>query len=229
MNYKATFYLSVLAVSVFAYIFIFERHTLDTEQQAERGLRLFPDFDRGNVSSAEIIGSNSVIRVERTNEQWRLTRPIIYPAQSALIDNWLGLFSSLNWRAHISAEELMAQPGGLAAFGLEDPQTTVILEGGQQKVQLRLGAKTPIGEKLYLQQVGSDAVLVTESALLDRLPQSALDWRDPMFLRLGELKFDRLHVRAGEREFAVERDADGELWRLTTPPYARPDNNLLQP
>src|SRR5205814_5509136 len=175
MNSKGTFYLIVFAASVFAYIFVFERHTLDTEQQAERGLKLFPDFDPGNVSSVEIIGSNSVIRVERTNDQWRLTRPISYPAHATVIDNWLGLFDSLNCRAHISAEELMAQPGGLAAFGLEDPQTTVILQAGPTKVQLRLGAKTPIGEKLYLQQVGSDGILVTESALLDRLPQSALD------------------------------------------------------
>ena len=35
MNSKGTFYLTVLALGVFAYIFFFERHTLDTEQRAQ--------------------------------------------------------------------------------------------------------------------------------------------------------------------------------------------------
>jgi len=231
MNSKGTFYLTVLALSVFSYIYFFERHTLDTEQRADRAMKLFPDFDAGKVVSVEIIRSNNVIRAERTNGQWRLTQPApIYPAQSTIIENWLNLFHALNRSAYISAEELQAQPGGLAEFGLEEPLATVIVQQGQKKLPtLRLGAKTAVGEKLYLQQVGSAGVLVTESALLDRLPKSAVEWRDPVFLHLAGLKFDRLSVvRSGSREFAVERDPAGKLWRLTTPRSARADNNLLQ-
>src|SRR5207245_2336617 len=86
----------------------------------------FPGFDARQVTGLEIIRSNSgsVIRVERTNEHWQLSRPI-YPAQSTAIENWLGLFHSLNRRA-FSAEELQAQ-GGLAAFGLEDRRLTAPL------------------------------------------------------------------------------------------------------
>ena len=230
MNSKGTFYLTVLALGIFTYIFLFERHTLDTEQRAERDMKLLPDFDAGKVSSVEILRPNSVIHVDRTNGQWRLTRPTNYPAQTTMIENWLGLFNSLNRRAYISAEELQEQAGGLAAFGLEEPQAIVIIQHGQKKLRLRLGAKTPIGEKLYLQQVGSDGVYVTESALLDRLPPAATDWRDPVFLRLQGLKFDRLqvHVRDGAREFAVERDPTTTLWRLVNPRPARVDNGVLQ-
>ena len=132
MNSKGTFYLTVLALGVFAYIFFFERHTLDTEQRAQ--LKLFPDFDAGKVASVEILRSNSVIRVERTNDQWRLTRPFIYPAQSTAIENWLGLFHSLNRLFYISAEDLLAHAGGLASFGLEDPQAIVIIQEGHKEV-----------------------------------------------------------------------------------------------
>jgi hypothetical protein len=228
MNSKSTLYLTVLALGSFAYIYFFERHTLDTEQRAERAMKLFPDFDVGEVASVEIIRSNTVIRVERARDQWQMTRPIpIYPAQSTAIENWLGLFHALNRRACISAEELQAQPGGVAAFGLEEPQATVTVQQGQKKLRLLLGAKTPIGEKLYVRQVGSDGVLVTESALLDRMPPSAVEWRDPVFLRLAGWKLDQLHVRAGAREFTVERDPASRLWRLTAPRSARADNALL--
>ena len=51
MNSKGTFYLTVLALGVFAYIFFFERHTFDTEQRAERKMKLFPDFDAAKESA----------------------------------------------------------------------------------------------------------------------------------------------------------------------------------
>src|SRR5438876_6566479 len=47
-------------------------------------------------------------------------------------------------------------------------------------------------------------------------------------LPISPLKFDRLHVRAGQRDFEVERGAGGPLWRLTKPRLARADNALLQ-
>src|ERR1041385_4013621 len=173
MNFKTTFYLIVLTLGVFAYILIFERHTLDTEQRAKREMKLFPEFDASKVTSLEISRSNSVsvIRVERTNDQWQLTRPA-YPAQTTAIENWLGLFQSLSRRHYVSAAEIQAQPGGLAAFGLEDPQVTATVYQGQKKLRLRFGAKTPVGQLLYLQQVGSDGIFATDSALLDRLPQT---------------------------------------------------------
>src|SRR5437870_3246554 len=136
MNSKGTFYLTVLALGVFAYIFFFERHTFDTEQRAERKMKLFPDFDAAKVTGVDIIlRSTNVIHVDRTNDQWSLTGPN-YPAQSTVIENWLGLFHSLNRRAYISAEELLAEPRGLATFGLEEPQATVIIQQGQKKLQL---------------------------------------------------------------------------------------------
>jgi hypothetical protein len=228
MNSKSTFYLAVLALGLFAFIYFFERHTLDTEQQGLQAAKLFPRFDPARTSGIDIIRSNGVIRVERTNGQWRLLDPV-YPAQSTAVESWLALFNSLNRRAYISAEELSSQPGGAAAFGLEDPQVTVVIQQGEDRLRLRLGAKTPIGEKLYLKQVGSAGIYVTESTLLDRLPSSAADWRDPLFLKLGGVKFDRLTVRAGvAREFSVERSADGRLWRLATPRSARADSSLVE-
>src|SRR5437762_3881136 len=233
MNSKSTFWLMFGALGLGAYIFLFERHTLSTEELAQHAAKLFPDFDPAKVASVEILRSNNVkfIRAERANDQWRLVQPA-YPAQSTAIDNWLGLFQSLDRRAYLSAQDLLAQPGGLTAFGLDSPQATVMIQQGTRKIHVLLGAKTPVGEKLYLQQVGSDGVFVTDSALLDKLPQSATEWRDPTFLDFSSLKFDRLHVRAGQRDFQrdfeLERSPGGPPWRLAKPRPARADNALLQ-
>src|SRR5437867_10802065 len=102
MNSKSAFYLTALALGVFGYIFFFERHTLDTEARLERAIKLFPDFDVEKVVGVEIVRSNDFIRVERTNEQRRLTQPA-YPAQTTVIENWLAIFHTLNRRDYISA------------------------------------------------------------------------------------------------------------------------------
>src|SRR5436190_10268693 len=130
MNSKSTFWLMLVALGLGGYIFLFERHTLNTEEQARQAAKLFPDFDSAKVVSVEILRSNNVrfIRVERADGQWRLVQPA-YPAQSTLIDNWLGLFGSLR-RTYLSAQDLVAQPGGLQAFGLDTPQATVVIQQG---------------------------------------------------------------------------------------------------
>ena len=180
MNSKSTIWLMIVALGLAAYIFLFERHTLNTEERAQQAAKLFPDFDPAKVASVEILRSNNVkfIRAERSNDHWRLVQPA-YPAQSTAIDNWLRLFGALDRSHYLSAADLLAQPGGLTAFGLDSPQATVMIQQGTRKIHVLLGAKTPVGEQLYLQEVGSDGAFVTDSALLDRLPQSAADWRDP--------------------------------------------------
>src|SRR5213075_1445631 len=228
MNSNSTLWLVVVTLSLGAYIFLFERHTLNTEEQAQQAAKLFPDFDPAKVASVGILRSNNVkfIRAERANDQWRLVQPV-YPAQTTAIDNWLGLFGSLR-RTYLSAQDLLAQPGGLAAFGLDSPQATVKIQLGTRKIHVLLGAKTQVGEKLYLQQVGLDGVFVTDSALLDRLPQAATDWRDPTFVDFSGLNFDRLQLRAGQRDFEVERGSGSPLWHLSKPRVARADNARLQ-
>jgi uncharacterized protein DUF4340 len=227
MNSKSTLGWLLLALGLFAYIVFFERHSKAPASGTDLARRLFPDLEPDKVTSVEILRSNTVIRAERTNDQWRLTRPA-YPAQATAINNWLALLGSLNQRAYLTAQELLAQPGGLADFGLETPIATVNVQQAARRFQFRLGSKTTVGDMLYLQQVGSDGAHVTEAALLDRLPQTATDWRDPQFLDLAGLDFNRLQVRAGEPRFEMQRDSATQIWRLTRPRSARADNGLLQ-
>jgi len=225
MSPKSTLWLVLVTAGLFGYIFFFEWRTPSPEELAADVKKLFPDFDPKKVTSVEIIRSNSnTIRADRTNGQWQLTLPVVYPAQSTAIENWVELFTRLNRRAWISAQEILAQKGALASFGLDEPRANVTIQHGGERIQMRLGEKTAVGEKLYLQIVGSDGVYVTESLLMDRLPQSAVDWRDPQFLNLAGLNFDRFQIRAGAREFVLQRDATNRLWRLTTPRPARADN-----
>lgn len=232
MNSRSTIWLVALALGLFAYIALVERPGRDTAEPSAAE-PLLPEFDPTAVTSIEIFRSNSVIRVERTNGLWRLAQ-LNYPAQSSVVNKWLAAVAASHRRAHVTAKELLAEPGGPAAFGVENPTATVTLQQGGRNYQFRVGRKTTVGDMLYLQSVGDDGVFVTESDLADTLPVSATAWRDPAFAPMSGLKFNRAVVRsspreigASPREFEVQRDPTNQLWRLTKPRSARADNALL--
>ncbi|HUL51630.1 MAG TPA: DUF4340 domain-containing protein [Candidatus Nitrosotalea sp.] len=227
MNSRTTLALLVLALGLGAYIFLVERPVHISRSRATVNAPLLTDFDPSKVTSIEILRSNIVIRVERTNGLWRLIRPESL-AQSTAIENWLTVAGAVHRRAHITAKEMLAEPGGAAGFGIENPLATVTIQQGAKSFQLWLGNRTPVGDMLYVRFVGADGVDVTESALGDLLPRTSADWRDTTFAPLAGIKFNRVIVRAGTREFEVQRDSSNHVWRLTRPLSARADNGLLE-
>lgn len=219
-------WLVALALGLLAYIALVERPARLAAKRAATAAPLLADLDATKVTSIEILRSNTVIRVERTNGAWRLAQ-LNYPAQSSVVENWLAIAAATRRRSQIAAKELLAEPGGSAAFGMDNPAATVTLLQGNKTYQFRVGKKTSAGDKLYIQDVGDDGVLVTESAIADALPGSASDWRDPTFVSFAGLKYNRAIVRSGVREFEIQRDPTNLVWRLTRPRSARANNGLI--
>ncbi len=226
MNRKSTSYLVLAALALLTYILVYERHTPSSTSRAAAARQLLAGFVPARVDRVEIVGSNVVVRAERTRDQWRLLDPP-YPAQSVLIEDWLATLSRQTRRAELSAAEVQAQPGGLAVLGLAEPFARVTLQQDDQRFQVRLGARTALGELGYLQFVGDDQVVVTESALWDRLPASASAWRDPVFVNLAGRRFDLVSVRSAGRGFELQRGATDGRWRVTQPRPARADNGRI--
>jgi hypothetical protein len=182
VNRNSTSLLVLAALALLTYILVFERRAPSTLERAAQGRQLVLRFDPAQVGRVEIIRSNNVvIRAERQRDQWQLTDPT-YPAQSVLIDDWLKTLAQQTRRAVLSSAEVQAQPGGAAGLGLADPLARVTLQQGNQRLQMHLGGRAEFGERGYVQFVGDDQIIATESALWDRLPRSASDWRDPVFV-----------------------------------------------
>src|SRR5262245_20235058 len=131
MNSRTTIWLVVLALGLLAYVVLIERPSHDAAVRAGAAAPLLEAFDPKKVDVIEILRSNTVIRVERTNGLWRLAQ-LNYPAQSSVVENWLAILGATRRRAHISARELLAEPGGGGAFGIDNPSATVTLQQGSK-------------------------------------------------------------------------------------------------
>jgi hypothetical protein len=228
MNAKTTRGLMLLALAAFAFIFFFERRTADTDQQAERAARLFPDLIGSEVTGLDVTrGTNLYVRVERTNEQWRLKAPVACPAAPAGIERLIGTLVELRQRSYLTAQEVLAQTNWAAAFGLEPPAAIVVARRPNQRLELRLGRHTLLGSQAYVQVIGRDGLFAIDAGFLKALPSSVNEWRDTALANLSGLEFDRCEVRPGTNGFEVLRDPTHHYWQMTKPLLTRADTARL--
>jgi hypothetical protein len=172
-------------------------------------------------------GADLSVRVERTNEQWRLKAPVAYRAAPAGIERLIGALVELRQRSFLTAQEVMAQTNWTAAFGLEPPAAIVAAHCGTQRLELRLGKATLLGGQVYLQVIGREGLFVVDADFLKALPGSANEWRDTTLVSLDRVEFDRCEVRPGTNGFAALRDPTYRHWQMTKPLLTRADTARL--
>ena len=89
MNWKTTWLLLALALALFAFIDLVERHTSPTSAAAAPPARLL-SLSAGTVTNISLRRTNQLIlRAERAGASWNLTAPLFYPAQTFAIENLL--------------------------------------------------------------------------------------------------------------------------------------------
>lgn len=217
-----------LVAGMLAFILLFERQGGERAMTVARTSRLFANFNPESATAVEIVlRTNRIIRAERVHDDWMLKMPIQYAANAARIDGLLNALSMLNRESHITAQELLSQKQNLAAFGLDPPLASIIVELPHERVELKVGGKSPVGNQVYVQLVGSDGIFFTDALLHERIPQQADDWRDPTFLRMRGVPFNRLEMVSKAGDVEIQIDPSTELWRLTKPMNARADNQKI--
>ncbi|MDB6124730.1 MAG: hypothetical protein JWQ71_3723 [Pedosphaera sp.] len=225
MNPKNTWFLIVLAAGLFAFIFFFERHTGKPQSEV---LKVLPELKIGSVTSIQIQPAGQLpIRAERTNGNWQLVTPIAYAAQGVAIENLLRALVELMPQSRISAQELRGQSKVDEKFGLDAPQATILVQQGEERRQIKLGALTP-GNQVYLQVIGNDGIDVVSADLFKLLPRTANEWRDTSFVNLKELTFNQLTVVDSSKTLELQRDATNKIWRMTRPMVTRANNNKIE-
>jgi hypothetical protein len=227
MNPRSTLWLGALALGLLAYIYFVEWRTPLSSGPSAAAVRLLPNLTPLKVTAVEIARSNQVIRAELVNDRWQLTNPS-YPAQSTGIQAFLAALLDLTAQEEISAQEAISADGGLSQFGLDPPLTTIKLQEGADVLQLRVGTRTLMGNKVYVQPVRAPGIFIADAAFLEYLPTSAKQWRNPLLMPLGVPNFDHIAIASGTRSFKLERENTNRTWRLVEPMQARADFNQVQ-
>jgi hypothetical protein len=225
MNSKTTWRLFIAAIALFAFIVFVERRSQEEKGAASKSL-IFPKVAANTVTGVEVQTTNLLIKAERTNDTWRLTRPF-YPAQGTPIDSFVTAVTALPKLDVISASEVSAQQGKLKDYGLEPPAAVLTLNQGSNRYSLQVGNLTALRDQLYVTVPGSGEVLLTDASILRAVPASVNDWRSPMLLRLEDRPFDHIQIRAGQSVLEFEQDTTNHVWRISKPTPARANHQRI--
>lgn len=231
MSWKTTGVLISLAIGLLVYIVMFERRPSISTIEPDRGGRLFPGFDLSKVTGIAVQGSNLVLRASRSNGLWTLTTPV-YPAQQTRIDEFLRSVGQMERRGSVSVADIQAQATGRSAFGLDPARATVVLEAGTNQAEMLIGTATLFADEIYVQRKGESGIDVVDGLILNHLPVSASQWRNPMLLQDERLSFDRVTVTSPNHVVELRVDPVSQLWTMVKPLRSRTEfgavNSLLQ-
>src|SRR3954468_18618119 len=191
MRWNTTWMLLLGAGGLFVFIYFFER-TLPSSNDPTPAPARIVGIKPEEVTAIQLRRTNQfLLRVERTNQSWNLTSPLIYPAQDVAIEHLLKDLSSLTSYTYISPDELKAGHKSVADFGLDVPVASLTLQQGAHRTELLFGNPTAAADMAYFQVRNTPGVYVVPVDVFRRLPQSPNDWRDPALINLSGLNVDR--------------------------------------
>lgn len=210
----------VLAVALFAFIWIFEHHFQPAPPPAAG---LLPGLRASEVTGIQIspAGAREISAV-RTNGAWQLESPIAYPAQAAGIQALLDAIEQASPVLRLTAGELR-EKNAERELGFDNPQFRVAIQSGGQSRQLLVGKKTAPGDQVYLRIVGVNGAFVTDAAWLQLLPHQANDWRDTALMDASG-GCDWVVITNGSKVIELRLDPTNRLWRMVRPLPARADS-----
>jgi hypothetical protein len=228
MKWKNTWILVGLAAALFAFIFLFER-SIPISGSVPPAKPLFVQFKPTTATSMTLRRGNEFLplSLERTNDSWRYLKPFTYPAAYFAVQNFLETLERVVPSAYITPREILSRKQSSADFGFDAPLIAIALERGEERLDVRFGARTPAGDQVYV-QIGSDpSIFVVNADLLDRIPRTPNDWRNAALFDLGDDKPDKLEILHNGTGYLLQLDPTNKLWKLARPAH-RADQNQVR-
>jgi hypothetical protein len=220
MKSKTTGIWFVLAASLFAFIWLYQKYLQPAPAVIEN---LLPGLHAADLTRIQVNPAGQrEICVVRAKGGWQMQKPLAYPALSAAVEALATTLEKLTPATRLTAAELGAKQNAETEFGFDNPQFTLLLENGGQRRQLLVGSRTAPGDQVFLRVVGTDGAFVTDAAWLALVPHHGTNWRDTALVEASGA-CDWIVVTNGPKVMEFRRDATNQLWRMTRPLQARAD------
>ena len=225
MSSKNTWLWLAAAAALFAFIFLFERY----HPRADSGpAYLLPGLNAKAVKAVQIRPTGQPeIRVERTNDGWQLTEPVVYPAQTTNVQQLLAALQDLTVVHRISEQEFRKDPKAEENYGIEPSQLSLVLDSGPP---VFFGHLTSPGDQVFVRVPGIAGIAIVNAGVLNLFPRNANEWRDTTLADFKAGSFDRISVTntmKGQWSFVLHRDPTNKLWSMASPMKARADSEKV--
>ncbi|QYY36802.1 DUF4340 domain-containing protein [Ruficoccus sp. ZRK36] len=227
MRLKLTIVLVLLNLGAFYWIYVLEKQSDPKEAYLHQTVNILSnasgvDQIRIQVKTAQ---RQEERVIARTRTGWEITSPYVWPANDNAIQRILTQLQFLEKEVSIPLDEIKRSGQTLADFGLEDPSIVLSYKMGEKEVELKIGAPTQLGKRVYLLPPGGDAVLVVSDELLKAITIGLAELRSDRVFDIPLFEVRSLTIEQGEQRYRFEES--GDKWWLESPIRVRADNDKV--
>jgi hypothetical protein len=206
-----------VALALAAFIFLFERGSMTTDERAERRNRAFSEFRRDKVEALSVTGKGGVrISLERlpatapgAEDEFKITEPLAVRADATQVAALEGAIDYLLRDRTIKAANALAD----ARFGFARPRLSGSFTIGGKTTSFQVGGDAE-GDKVYLAVAGVEGeIYAIDKEFLASMDKSLAELRDKRLVAERLADAERLSVARAAGTLALGRDKDGS-WRL---------------
>jgi len=168
------------------------------------------------VARIQVHVSDPFILEQNTNQLWRVTSPVAFPADPQLVAN---LFTNLNSLRIVEFEKDVTTPTDFSRYGLNPPlrsyQFYSFPKLKNYKLDVELLAKLDFGsnktDKVWVRRGDEDSVYATPYGSSLRLPQAAFQLRDRQIWNFpaSNVVFMTIHYQG--RSLSIEQKPNGKI------------------
>lgn len=224
MKTRTTLFLLVLVVALGVWIKFFESKKPNTAA-AKREAGNVVNFDREKLEGITIQNGDDRIELRQQAGKWRLTAPVKDQADGAVVDNLISDLEAWRKESSIPAQEVTAEKGRMAEFGLVQPKLRLRLSGPAMPPEIWFGKDTAFEGQMYVRFADAKDVYIAPQTVRTDIAKKADEFRDRKLTDLTTAQVTRAVLKspAGEIELAKKN----EHWEIVKPLQARGDDQKI--
>lgn len=168
--------------------------------------------DPDRVTKLKVVQPNGdAVVIERIAGAWRMTSPLEYRAEDAVVTGTLRQLESLKLEDVVSTN-----PEKRGTFQVDSTGTDVLVMAGDDTVlALIVGKTTPDFSHTYVRREGKDAVYRADGILTYNFKKPVDDWRDKSILDLTPESISRLTLDYPKEKIHIVVARADSTWTLT--------------
>lgn len=230
MRLKLTVSLFLLNLLLFGFILLLEDRTGSEAAEDGAGALLGAvvlQAERITIDGPEM-DRPRILERSRDQRSWTMTSPTPWPANLFAVSRILNLLQFLEEEISFSVDEIVRSGQSLADYGLEIPKLTLRLEAPHEIAELKVGAATEMGNRIYLLGPAGNRIYVVDRRILESLLVSVNDLRNPRIFDIPVFEVRSLIMRiTSPGDVTIRLAREGEQWSFEAPLAAAADPALV--
>ena len=226
-RYWPTLLMFLLLAGLGTYLYLVELPAEQREEKQERAQKQLLPFPDTAITGLSITTAQGPIEFKLTEPgKWSIVAPLQTDADQREVQ---ALIRALVTGAVTRTVEEQATQ--LAAFGLEQPVTTLTVTAGTQQETISIGDSGPLSNTLYVLRASDRSVLLTNLAPKNFINRSLMTFRRKELLRFVQNDIERVRLTYATTEivlYNMAKDKPKPSWKIRYPIEAEADQNEVR-